>query len=61
MTKKHFIAAAAQVERMTRNPVYTPAECELVAKAFAELFQDFNPRFKRDQFLEACGLEKEAV
>lgn len=52
MTKKHFEYAA----RIVRDwPDYGTKED--LAYAFAELFQSFNPRFSRNRFLTACGIE----
>lgn len=61
MTRKHFDAMAAIVRRrLTECSVLTPADrmrAQHTADAFISLAEWDNPRFNRERFLVACGLE----
>jgi hypothetical protein len=52
MTRTHFAAAAKQVRAIEDRQV-----AATVAKAFADLFQSFNPLFDRERFYTAAGVE----
>jgi len=51
MTRKHFIAMAAQIKSMTDR-----AAAQATADTFCAVALDANPRFDRARFLAACGL-----
>lgn len=51
MTKKHFVAAANIVSEIRDRDERT-----VVARNFADFFVQFNDRFNRDKFLEACNV-----
>jgi hypothetical protein len=53
MTKKHFERAARIIKFIT--PTFENRM--LLAKAFADYFTEENPRFDRERFMAACGLE----
>jgi len=61
MQKRHFIAIAAAIKGIIAadpdNAVRT-ATIGSVARALASVFQAENPRFDRDRFLRACGLDQ---
>lgn len=55
MTRKHFIAIAADFKAVLNvNPELTDAIREL-ASSQADLFKSINPNFDRARFMEACG------
>ena len=49
MTKKHFIRATEIIKNIEDDE-----QRQLLARNFADLFQEFNSRFKRQVFLDAC-------
>lgn len=56
MSKKHFIAIAANIQDVKLQGILDPtAAVEQVAQQLADVFEDDNPRFDRQQFLTACG------
>lgn len=54
MTRKHFAEIAATVRD------YLPAgpDRDAYAHALAATLAQFNPRFDRDRFLTACGVDQ---
>ena len=71
MTKKHYEAIAGilryylelQIDEWDRRDL-TPEECDAleqatydIAERLADYFEQENPRFLRDRFLKACGIE----
>ena len=62
MTKKTFVAVAAQVKSDRAKAQREGDELLAISAAnaaniFADLAQKENPRFDRDRFLRACGLK----
>jgi len=63
MTKKHFKAVAAAINAhvfvlKALNNSAGLAAVRALTKSLAVEFADFNPRFDRDRFLAACGIEE---
>ncbi len=60
MTKKHFEAIASIIEcNLVGKHIATPEkQLENLAEDLADYFQTIEPRFKRDRFLTACGIEQ---
>lgn len=59
VTRKHYIAAA-EVIRTAIASDGTPIDRGYqmtVARLLADIFTDDNPRFDRDRFFTACGIE----
>ncbi len=54
LTKKHF-EAVAQVLKAFPEGAPTASQAKL-AEAFADMFENENPRFERGRFLKACGV-----
>jgi len=61
LTRMHFVAMAAIVNRrLTECKDPTLADrlrAQHTADAFVSLAESFNPRFDRQRFYAACGLE----
>lgn len=60
MTKRHFIAIAADIRAELNAYAASPTACEVIeetAKRLASTFAGFNPAFDRGRFLAACGVE----
>lgn len=59
MTRKDYllIAEAIQSARLTTKPGDANAAADIVAVEFARLLAADNPRFDRERFLTACGVE----
>lgn len=59
MTKKHFEAAAAMVRAIGGDAPSLRERGLRHDKAwtYIALFEQFNPRFDRERFLRACGVE----
>ena len=61
ISRSHFelIAAVIRETSETYGTRNTAAQdvCESIAGDFAARFKAINPRFKKDQFMTACGLE----
>lgn len=58
MTKKHFIAIAAQIaDEMAASPEARPALSRL-ARTLCIEFRGINPNFDRGRFLDACGVQQ---
>lgn len=56
MTKKHYEAIACEISFLFgRNRTCA----EIIAHRLADYFQQDNPRFDRERFLKACGIEQE--
>jgi len=55
MTKKHFEAIARILNITVRNESERTLR-NMVALNMADYFASENPRFKRDEFLTACGV-----
>lgn len=53
MTKKHYI----QIAVILRWSIADPYDRSVVARQMADMFQKENPRFDRDKFYNAVGLE----
>jgi len=63
MTKKDYELIAAAIKD---NREYDPMECyaealDDVARSLATALQRDNPRFDRDRFLKACGVDAENI
>lgn len=54
MTKRHFIRLAEEIANIEDRELAWQ-----VAKIFARMCREFNPRFNREKFMAACGLEEE--
>jgi hypothetical protein len=60
------LVASVLAARMRANHDYSEeaiaswGEDEILARAFADAFQAKDKKFRRDKFLEACGLRGEA-
>ena len=54
LTRKHFVAVA-QVLKAFPHGAPTASQAKL-AEAFADMFENENPRFERGRFLKACGV-----
>lgn len=55
MTRKHFEAIAALLDRERSLNNGGDGSVFAIAEAMADLFAKENPRFDRDKFLTACG------
>jgi hypothetical protein len=53
MTKKHFIPVAKMISELQDRK-----QAEYWAEWFADFFANYNPRFDRQKFLTACGVDK---
>lgn len=69
MTKKHYKQAAETIKQVKRHQVQsdTPATiltrnvvCADIANGLADMFEQDNPKFDRDLFLKACGVDGES-
>lgn len=58
MTKKHYEAIAV-ILKSFNSGLLTNVCIKPMAKHLAEYFEQENPRFNRDKFLTACGIETE--
>lgn len=59
-TRRHYVAVAEIIARRYRS--FDPGTddrwtIDWIADDFCELFAGDNPRFKRERFLAACGIE----
>jgi hypothetical protein len=64
MSRKHFqrLAEALKSEKPAANWCANKhAQWQLDVKAIANVCSSFNPNFKRERFLTACGLEESHV
>lgn len=62
MTKQHFIALAAALRSEKPGDNWSPNKCvqwELDTLAIASVLASFNPRFNRERFLKACGMDRD--
>jgi hypothetical protein len=60
MTKKHFIAIAADIREnltMSERDESEVFGIESQARSLCDVFATFNPAFDRARFLAACGVE----
>ena len=62
MTKKHYEAIAAILEKYRNAPLYEAdysdyRTAEHIAAELADYFATDNPRFDRARFWQACGIE----
>ena len=72
MARKHFEAIAGIINRLDLSDTISPAMSEqsahhylvgnrdtidILANNIADLFPQENPRFDRERFLKACGVE----
>lgn len=57
MTKKHYIKIAAIIAAMPDHAESLRSAKSSTARAFADALKLENPRFDRDRFLAACGVE----
>jgi len=55
MTKKHFNAAVKIVQAID-GPDVGYYDRNLVAQSFIKLFEQYNDKFDKFKFIEACGL-----
>lgn len=65
MTKKHFAAFAAQIKAQYALPhdagwnaeqsTFYRAALAAIARSFADMAKQTNPRFDRGRFMDACG------
>jgi hypothetical protein len=60
-SKKHYVAVAKMfAEAVGETAVYPVGHRALlgdIAHGLANIYQDENPRFDRERFMRACGLE----
>jgi hypothetical protein len=64
MSRKHFKALADALKAEKPGDNWNPnkrVQWELDVKAIADTCAQFNPNFKRDRFLTACGVEDNHV
>ncbi len=63
VTRRDFEAVAAIIEHAWRDEMSDESENVLVdvSTGLADYFESQNERFKREQFLQACGLEVEVA
>ena len=59
-SKKHYVAVAKELDYLRQ--VFGDNEDSLlavrsIAVGLANIYQDENPRFDRERFMQACGLE----
>jgi hypothetical protein len=59
MTKKHY-EAIARIIRHYIESCQISKECEVLDE-LADYFEQDNPRFLREKFLKACGVEQDAT
>ena len=52
MSRRHFKALAERISSINDLTIRT-----IAAHAVAEACREFNPRFKLERFLHACGVE----
>ena len=61
MQKRHFEAFAREIADYIRTSSDTPENtirhATFAARVFADIAKTDNPRFNRDRFMRACGLE----
>ncbi len=53
MTKRHFEAFAREIKN-SPEPESVKWSCAIIV---CNIASDFNPRFNRERFMRACGLE----
>lgn len=59
LTKRHFIDAAKRIRfSYDLADLMERAEASKAAELLADMFREANPRFNRETFLRACGLER---
>jgi hypothetical protein len=58
MTRQHFKFIADTIKAMPDHAASLRAAKRSVALAFADALRATNGGFKRDRFLDACGLEE---
>lgn len=57
MTKKHYDAIAGIITSWMYYSDETTSTCRAIAYDLADYFATENPKFQRDKFLTACGIE----
>jgi hypothetical protein len=57
MTKKHYEAIAEVLQKLHSDWSHDNTIIPTVAGHLAGYFEQDNPRFDRDRFLKACGVE----
>lgn len=60
MTKKHYIAIAAELQAALSLAEGKEARksVERIAEGLANIFANDNPRFEKRKFMVACGIEE---
>lgn len=53
LTRQHFVLFAAAI----KDACIHDDDRQRIAHAFARICQNSNPRFNRDRFLSACGVD----
>lgn len=56
MTRKDYELIAKAVVKLREAGLYS-GDCKMVAEQLADSLITTNPRFDRDKFLQACGIE----
>jgi len=56
LTKKDFKAVAIIIERSFSGDTSTEYELPVLVEHLADYFATQNPRFDRERFMKACGL-----
>jgi hypothetical protein len=56
MTKRHLEQLAEGVRQYVRTSRVTHVQHRLLAQAIADICERHNPRFNRQKFLTACGV-----
>ena len=59
MTRKDFWVIALALKKITEND--SPQDRKAKAEDFAYMLVATNPRFDKDKFMSACGVEKEGA
>lgn len=55
-TKQHYEKLAGTVRSMPNHAATLRAQRESMANALADMLEKDNNRFKRDKFIQACGI-----
>jgi len=62
MTKKHFEAISKVLSKYQATPLYESDYSDYrtaahIAEDLADYFEKENPKFQREKFLQACGID----
>lgn len=55
--RRHYLAIADTLKDASTDDLFAYTETVRIANKLADLFMRDNPRFDRQRFLHACGLE----